>query len=162
MQHIELKPAGKPDYQCIENLMQFYNYDFTDWIPLPFGQDGFFAIRPKLDYLSNPTTIPFVILVDGEIAGFVTVDDEVNAAGAKYNIGYFFVARRFRGAGVGTHVVRDLLSRFPGPWQIWHVRENLGAAAFWGRVVPQVSDADYTVHSLRIDDCNATLYRFDR
>jgi hypothetical protein len=54
MQHIELKPAGKPDYQCIVNRMQFYNYDFTDWIPLPFAEDGFFAIRPKLDYLSNP------------------------------------------------------------------------------------------------------------
>ncbi|CAB3740922.1 hypothetical protein LMG22037_06432 [Paraburkholderia phenoliruptrix] len=162
MPQIELKQAEKADHQLIVNLMQFYNYDFSEWVPLSFADDGFFAIRPKLEYLSSPTTIPLLILIDAQIAGFVIVDDEVHAAGAQHNIGYFFVARRYRGLGVGTRVVSDLLCKFPGRWQIWHVRENLGAAAFWAKIVPVVSDGKYVVHSLPIDDCNATLYRFDR
>lgn len=162
MPKIELKQAEKSDHQLIVNLMQFYNYDFSEWVPLSFAEDGFFAIRPKLDYLSSPTTRPFLILADGDIAGFLIADDEVHAAGAKHNIGYFFVARRFRGLGVGMQAVSDLLCKFPGPWQIWHVRENLGAAAFWAKVIPVVSGGEYVVHALHIDDCNATLYRFDR
>lgn len=162
MPNIELKLAGTPDHQRIVNLMQFYNYDFSEWIPLPFAEDGFFALRPKLDYLASATTSPFLILVDGEVAGFVIVDDEVHAEGARHNIGYFFVSRRFRGLGVGKQVVSDLLTRFPGAWQIWHVKENLGAAAFWAKVIPLVSGGDYAVHDLYIEDCNAILYRFDR
>ncbi|MGA3247717.1 MAG: GNAT family N-acetyltransferase [Paraburkholderia sp.] len=162
MLNIELKLAGTSDHQCIVNLMQFYNYDFSEWIPLPFAEDGFFAIRPKLDYLASPTTSPFLILVDGEVAGFVIVDDEVHCEGAKHNIGYFFVSRRFHGLGVGKQVVSDLLGRFPGAWQIWHVKENRGAAAFWAKVVPLLCGDDYAVHALCIEDCNAVLYRFDR
>jgi predicted acetyltransferase len=162
MPQIELKQAEQADHQVIVNLMQFYNYDFSEWVPLSFSEDGFFAIRPKLEYLSSPTTIPLLILVDAKIAGFVIIDDEVHVTGAQHNIGYFFVARRYRGLGVGTRVVSDLLGKFPGRWQIWHVRENLGAAAFWAKIVPVVSDGRYVVHSLPIDNCNATLYRFDR
>ncbi|WP_212745699.1 GNAT family N-acetyltransferase [Burkholderia sp. 4M9327F10] len=162
MPKIELKQAETSDHPLIVNLMQFYNYDFSEWIPLSFAEDGFFAIRPKLEYLSSPKTIPLLILVDDQIAGFVIVDDEVHVEGAQHNIGYFFVARRYRGLGVGTQVVSDLLGKFPGRWQIWHVKENLGAAAFWAKAVPLVSGGKYAVHSLRIDECNATLYRFDR
>ncbi|MEM5461878.1 hypothetical protein VSR69_45135 [Paraburkholderia phytofirmans] len=87
MPQIELKQAEKTDHQLIVNLMQFYNYDFGEWIPLSFADDGFFAIRPKLDYLASSTTIPFLILVDAQIAGFVIVDVEVHATGAQFNIG---------------------------------------------------------------------------
>ncbi len=71
MPKIELKQAEKSDHQLIVNLMQFYNYDFSEWVPLSFAEDGFFAIRPKLEYLASPTTIPLLILVDAQIAGFV-------------------------------------------------------------------------------------------
>src|ERR1700759_4873582 len=81
MPQIELKQAEKTDHQLIVNLMQFYNYDFSEWIPLSFADDGFFAIRPKLDYFASSTTIPFLILVDAQIAGFVIVDVEVHSTG---------------------------------------------------------------------------------
>jgi predicted acetyltransferase len=162
MPQIELRQAEQSEHQLIVNLMQFYNYDFSEWIPLSFAADGFFAIRPKLEYLSRSTTIPLLILVEAEVAGFVIVDDEVHVAGAQHNIGYFFVARRYRGLGVGTQVVSDLLCKLPGRWQIWHVAENLGAAAFWAKAIPVVSGGKYVVHSVDIDDCKATLYRFDR
>src|SRR5258708_21375117 len=71
MPKIELKQAEKSDHQLIVNLMQFYNYDFSEWVPLSFAEDGFFAIRPKLEYLASPTTIPLLILVHSQIAGFV-------------------------------------------------------------------------------------------
>ncbi|MFM0757306.1 GNAT family N-acetyltransferase [Paraburkholderia strydomiana] len=99
------------------------------------------------------------ILVDAQIAGFVIVDDEVHATGAQFNIGYFFVARRYRGLGVGTQAVSDLLRKFPGSWQISHVTENLGAV---GKGYPRFVRRQICRPFLEINDCNATLYRFAR
>eukprot|EP01030_Chromulinospumella_sphaerica_P006893 gene6893-6744_t len=96
---IELHAAQRDELQTIENLMQFYTYDFSEWVPLKLGEHGFFNILPLSDYWRQPATEAFLIRVDGELAGFVTVDDEIHVPDARFNIGYLFVSRGFRGQG---------------------------------------------------------------
>jgi predicted acetyltransferase len=159
---IELHAAQRDELETIENLMQFYIYDFSEWLPLKLGDHGFFNIQPKLDYWRNPTTRPFLITVDGELAGFVTVDNETHIVGAEHNIGYFFVSRRFRGQGVAKFVVSTLLNRFPGQWQIFHIDANQPARLFWARVMPDLTGGEFTLHHLPIDGYPCTVYRFKR
>lgn len=162
MPSIELHAAQRDELECIENLMQFYLYDFSEWLPLKLGDNGFFNIQPKLDYWRQPATRPFLIKVDGELAGFVTVDDETHIPGAEHNIGYFFVSRRFRGQGVAKFVVSTLLSRIPGQWQIFHIDANQPARLFWARVVPVLTEGLFTTHQLDVDGYPCTFYRFER
>jgi len=157
---IELHDAQHDELETIENLMQFYTYDFSEWLPLKLGEHGFFNTQPKLDYWRNPATRPFLIRVDGELAGFVTVDDETHLHGAQHNIGYFFVSRRFRGQGVAKFVVSALLSRFPGQWQIFHIDANQPARRFWAKVIPDLTGSAFTVHQLPVDGHPCTFYRF--
>ena len=159
---IELHAAQRDELETIENLMQFYVYDFSEWLPLKLGEHGFFNIQPRLDYWRNPATRPFLIKVDGELAGFVTVDNEPHIVGAKHNIGYFFVSRRFRGQGVAKFVVSALLNRFPGQWQIFHIEANQPARLFWAKVIPDLTDGEFTLHHLPIDGYPCTVYRFKR
>jgi predicted acetyltransferase len=109
---------------------------------------------------TRPSTQPFLIVVYGELAGFVCIDDEVTHPEANFNIGYFFVNRRFRGAGVGSAVVAQLLERLPGYWQIFHINENLPASAFWKKVIPLVTSGNFSAHSEHIEDHDCTLYKF--
>lgn len=160
MLSIELHSAQRDELECIENLMQFYMYDFSEWLALEFGERGFFSIQPKLDYWRKPATRPFLIKVDGELAGFVTIDDEVRSQGAQYNIGYFFVGRRYRGRGIGRFVVSALLKKFPGQWQIFHIDANQPARAFWARVIPDLTEGKFTRHQLSVDGYACTLFRF--
>lgn len=160
MPHIELHPAQRDELETIENLMQFYMYDFSEWLPLKLGEQGLFKIQPKLDYWRQSATQPFLINVDGELAGFVTVDDETHLPGAELNIGYFFVSRRFRGQGVAKFVVSALLSRFPGQWQIFHINANAPAREFWAHVMPALTQGHFTTHQLAVDGHPCTLYRF--
>ena len=103
MPNVELVAATREiDLLKIEKLMQFYLYDVSEWLPLSFGDDGNFFIRPKADYWANAGTHAFFISVDGEVAGFATVDTEVVDADTSFSIGYFFVSRRFMGTGTGT------------------------------------------------------------
>ena len=44
MPSIELHAAQRDELETIENLMQFYVYDFSEWLPLKLGEHGFFNI----------------------------------------------------------------------------------------------------------------------
>jgi predicted acetyltransferase len=101
-----------------------------------------------------------LIRVDGELAGFVTVDDDTHLEGAEYNIGYFFVSRRFRGQGVAKFVVSALLSQIPGQWQIFHIDVNKPARRFWAKVMPDLTDNQFTLHQQPADGYPCTFYRF--
>ena len=161
MTSIELHAAHRDDQATIENLMQFYTYDFSEWLPLTLGEYGLFHLRPLPDYWRKPATRPFLIRVDGELAGFVTVDDDVHLPGAHYNLGYLFVSRRFRGLGVAKFVMSTLLSRFPGQWQIFHIEANQPARLFWHAVMPELSTGQFTRHSLMVEGYPCTFYRFE-
>ena len=160
MHVVELLEAKGDGLNCIENMMQFYMYDFSEWLPIPFNSAGLFTLRPKEPYWAAPSTKPFLIMVNGETAGFVCVDNEVNHVEVNFNIGYFFVSRRFRGAGIGLAVVEKLLARFPGCWQIFHINKNLPAERFWKKVIPLVTHGDFSVRGEHIDDHDCTLYQF--
>ncbi len=140
--------------------MQFYLYDCNEWLPLLFGDDGNFFIRPKADYWADAGTHAYFISVDGEIAGFATVDTDVVDPDTSFSIGYFFVSRRFRGTGTGAVAAEMLLRRFPGVWQIFHVSANTGAGSFWGKVVPRQTQGSFAKRILEIDGYECTLYKF--
>nr|WP_314527581.1 GNAT family N-acetyltransferase [uncultured Pseudomonas sp.] len=161
MSLIELHVARRDDLDTIENLMQFYLYDFSEWLPLKLAEHGFFSIQTQLDYWRKPATQPFLITVDNELAGFVTVDDQTHLSGAQFNLGYLFVSRRFRGQGVAKFVVAALLSRNPGQWQIFHIDANQPARQFWAGLIPLLTSDLYSVHQRPIDGYPCTLYRFE-
>lgn len=158
MHHVELHPAQRDELPTLENLMQFYLYDFSEWLPLKFAEHGFFSFQLKDDYWRNPATRPFLIRVDDELAGFVTADNDTHIAGAEHNIGYFFLARRFRGQGVAQFVVSALLSRIPGQWQIFHIDANLPAQRFWARLIPELSGGEFTLQQREVDGYPCTFY----
>ena len=161
MPSIELHAAQRDELETLENLMQFYMYDLSEWLPLKLGGHGFFHIQPQQDYWRNPATRPFLIKVNGELAGFVTVDDDTHLPGAQFNMGYLFVSRRFRGQGVAKFVVSTLLRQFPGQWQIFHLDANPSARLFWATVMPGLSPNGFTLHQQKIKGYPCTLYRFE-
>ncbi|MGF0238462.1 GNAT family N-acetyltransferase [Rhodococcus sp. IEGM1300] len=157
---IELHAAQRDELQTIENLMQFYLYDFSEWLPLKFADHGFYSNQIETAYWRNPATRPFLIKVDDEIAGFVTVDDNTHIDGAEHNIGYMFVGRRWRGRGVAKFVVSTLLSQIPGQWQIFHIDANQPARLFWANAMAQLEGVEYTLHQQSVDGYPSTFYRF--
>jgi predicted acetyltransferase len=87
---IKLHAAIKDnELKCIENMMQLYNYDFSEWYPLKIKSNGFFAINSRTDYWMQPNVRSFIIFANEEIAGFAVIDDEVINADTNFNMGYF-------------------------------------------------------------------------
>ena len=157
---IFVRRALPTELSCVENMMQFYNYDLSESLDVNFAETGLYALRPKESYWAKPGVIPFVIFVDGALAGFAVVDDEVIQPASRYNMGYFFIARRYRGQGVGAQVATHLFAQFAGAWEVYFYINNKAASAFWNAMFSKPSAIDVVMSGQIIDSERCTLVSF--
>lgn len=152
--------ATAEDLPRIENLMQFYNYELSEWYPIDFAPHGLYALRPKDAYWSSPAVVPYTLRVAGQLAGFCVVDDEVQDGASQFNMGYFFVARRYRGLGLGLHFARSVINRHFGRWEVYHLERNAAAMHFWSKAIGHITGTPACARSEVIDDWPAVLFTF--
>jgi predicted acetyltransferase len=157
---ITLVEATPNDLPCIENMMQFYNYDLSESLPIEFAAHGLYQIQPKSAYWAQFLVAAFLIKVDGALAGFAVVDKELLETDSQYNMGYFFVARRHRGQGVARLAVEQLLAKFPGHWEIYYLKSNRPAAKFWHIALPLMDVGELLESERYIHGEFCTLFRF--
>ena len=157
---VTLRAADRSRWPAIENLLQFYNYELSRWYPIPFAEDGRYAIPSKADYLERAGTHPWLILVDGELAGLAVVDDELSDPRRAFNLGYFFVGQRFRGRGVGAAAFGGLLARYPGAWELYYLARNAAAAGFWPRAFERTGVRDVVVSDETLHGEACVMHRF--
>ncbi|HEX7886495.1 MAG TPA: GNAT family N-acetyltransferase, partial [Phenylobacterium sp.] len=147
---VELESAAD-QRATVENLFQFYVHDFADfWTErrVELGDDGLFPPYPPLAaYWSEPGSEPFLIRVDGHLAGFVLVNRHSHSGlPLDHAVGEFFVARHYRREGVGRDAALMAIQARPGQWELAVARRNTNAQAFWrhiaAAVAPSVEEID--------------------
>lgn len=158
--NIEIVPAARRRQSCVEELMQFYFYDMTSWAPLAFTPEGRFQTPCVEAYFTRPDHHPFLVRVDGDLAGFALVNNVVTSPESDHNMGQFFIARRHQRRGVGRHVAMEVFDRFPGAWEVYQVRENERAIEFWRCVVGAYTGGEYQEAPVRIRDVACVQQRF--
>jgi predicted acetyltransferase len=129
MTGLEVIPATLDQQPILGNLLELYAHDFSEFLPLDLGADGRFGYQPLLLYWSDPNRHPFLVKMDGTIAGLVLVKRE-----AVWDMAEFFVVRRYRRRGLGMEIAHAIWRRFPGPWEIRVMASN-PALHFWGRAI---------------------------
>ena len=157
---VSLHAATAADLTRIENMMQFYNYDLSESSPVELGENGLFTLRPKEAYWAKPSVKPYIAIVSGELAGFAVVDDEVVYPDAEFNIGYFFLARRYRRRGLAQQMASQLFRLHPGRWEVYHFASNAAADRFWAKAIVQVSFGQSRVEDIVRDEMRCRLHRF--
>ena len=123
----------------IDGLSQFYIYDFSELDPIgstvfSFTEHGAFSPLPDIDdYWGKDGAYALVIRFDGRAAGFVLINtlSHRNGQTVERNMGEFFVARQYRRSGIATEVLRLVLERYPGDWEVAVAERNSAAKAFW-------------------------------
>jgi len=118
--------------------MQLYQYDFSGIEEDYVNAKGEFEYKYLKYYWTEPKKrFPFVIYVDGKIAGFVLVKTHtmVTCRGEGYAIAEFFVMRPFRRHGVGMKAAFQAFDRFHGWWEVRQTEHNRVAHRFWRDVI---------------------------
>jgi predicted acetyltransferase len=119
--------AQKPDLwamyreYAIELAPMAYIVIVNDEIPAPDFDD----------FWQQPKHWPFWAVQDGKRIGFALirfVDDAMQMA-------QFYIVPEYRRGNIGLHFARDVIARHRGCWRIRQMAANVGAVAFWRRVV---------------------------
>ena len=137
---VELVETTANHRPILENLALFCTYDFSELIPRDVDETGTFG-GPGDGMLRGCWTDPrrhtFLIRAGGKLAGFAIVDDHSHPPDAsnRWEMGEFFILRRYRRLGVGERAARLLFRRFRGRWVVYTFPQNAGAQRFWSTII---------------------------
>lgn len=129
----------------IKHLMQFYLYDFTEFLNIPLAEDGRFPPYPDLAeyWSSGDAKLPFVFRRDDVPTGFALIDHMEDSSECDFYMAEFFVLRPFRRDGIGTYAAQQLFRMMPGRWKVTQVKSNVPAQLFWRKTVDSFTDGNY-------------------
>ncbi len=127
---IQLVPATPADYPAVTQLCAYYLYDLSEFTGWACPEDGQFrGCDAMFSAWASGTNYPYLLRVDGELAGFAAVG--IDVATREFYLQEFFILRKFRRQGIGTAVVAKLLAQFSDAWRIDWLAANHPAGAFW-------------------------------
>ena len=159
---MELVPATPRDQPVLLNLGEYYAYDFSELLGLDVGDTGRFGVDRLDRHFADPLCHPFLIRVDGKLAGFALQEGRSRLTGEAgiNDVAEFFVMRKFRKLGVGTRAACALFDRFAGSWEVRQVRANVGATAFWRKVIARYTSGAYAELDWNDEPFRGTVQRF--
>lgn len=149
---INLVRVKQEDELTLHNLIQFYIYEFTVFQEIRLEENGSYAPFDLKPYWTEPNLHAFIILYEGELAGFALIE-----SGEPNVILEFFVMRKFYRRGFGKMAAIKLFDQFPGKWSITQVEKNEPARNFWRKVIGEYTGGNYIE---RIDDQNRSIQEF--
>lgn len=142
---IDLLEAPIAEKETLANLLELYEYDFSDFDGKDVDEKGKYGYKYLDLYWVEPNRHPFLMKVDEKLAGFVLVN--LNDPEAKeeniHSIAEFFVLRKYRGKGIGEEAAIKIFDRFPGKWNVRQLTENKAAQAFWKKVIDRYSKGSF-------------------
>jgi len=131
MSNVAVHVATIDDKPIVAQLLELYAHDFSEFAKADVDETGRFGYRWLDNYWTETERHPFLIRVDGRLAGVVLV-----RAGRPHDMAEFFVMRKYRRAGVGRDAARAVFAMFPGEWQVRQQASNPAATAFWRTAIP--------------------------
>jgi predicted acetyltransferase len=142
---LSFQTAASEERALLENLMQFYAYDFSEVLEMHVGEEGRFADADLGSYWADAWRHPFLLRVGGHPAGFALIAERSKITGKSgiFDMTEFFVLRGFRRHGVGRAAAFAAFDSFEGRWEVRQREENPGATAFWRRVIDEYTRGDY-------------------
>jgi len=127
--NISLYKAGINDKGLLDNLLQLYLHDLSEYIPIEVGPTGKYEQNLSSQYVSSFEKSAFVIHAEYHIIGFVLVEPQ----GENLKINDLFVLNMWRGKGVGSVVVETLLQKGK-PLVCQFNSKNELAKYFWNNI----------------------------
>jgi predicted acetyltransferase len=148
---IEVSVATAADRTAAENLMQLYQYDFTEFDDNDVSKDGRFVEIDLDRFFGSDDRFVYFLRVDGQLAGVALVSDTWSVLDeADHFMAEFFVMRKYRRRGCGARFATELFERHRGVWEVAQMRSNVPAQGFWRKTIAAFTAGEYTEHD--VDD----------
>jgi predicted acetyltransferase len=130
--------AACPEQEpVLANLLELYAHDFSEWFDLRLRPDGRFGYPSLPLYWQEQGRWPFLVTVDGYLAGLalVSTGSRIDGDPRVLDMAEFFIVRGYRKRGIGAAVAHEVGRRLPGRWEVRVLEGNHPARAFWAAAV---------------------------
>jgi predicted acetyltransferase len=133
--NVELKPVPAEGKDILNNLLEKYNYEFSQYDKIPFGTDGLFHYLHLDAYWTEKDRAAYFIMAEGALAGFALINAHPECDHPlDWAVAEFFVAYPYRRSGVGSRAMEEIFRRHRGVWHIKYHPENTASAVFWNGI----------------------------
>jgi predicted acetyltransferase len=138
--NVDLRPAEFPEKPILQHLMQLYLHDFSEFDGADVNELGLYEYIYLDAYWQEPERLPFLIRVDGKLAGFALVRQLAESC---FDLAEFFIMRRYRGLGVGRLASTWLFDHLAGEWHVAQEETNGPSKIFWGKVIREYTAGEF-------------------
>jgi predicted acetyltransferase len=145
---LNINPAKASERDVVENLLQYYLHDFSEFTRVAMNAHGRFEYPYLAHYWRDPHRWPLLIRQNNYIVGLALVrQDSDPVDGQPYReMAEFFILRSYRRLGLGCAAARMIFERFSGPWQVAVLHSNEKAQTFWQAVTSTHVGSQYQRH----------------
>jgi len=100
---VELRQAQIDDREILSNLLENYDYEFSQYDDRDVNKLGLYGYKYLDFYWTEEKRWAYFIIVDEKLAGLVFVSDhaDVEDIGTDFSVSEFFVMYKYRRKGVG-------------------------------------------------------------
>lgn len=143
---VDVRSAKQREAPILENLLQLYLHDFSEFEGIEIGEDGRYQYPYLGHYWEDPARYPFLIRVDGQLAGFalLRVESDPMSGQQAMDVAEFFVLRSYRRQGIGARAAQRLWDLFPGQWHIRVLNSNQVGYSFWKETIGKFTNARFS------------------
>ncbi len=159
---VEVVRALPEQQSVLANLLELYAHDFSEFAAMEIKDDGRFGY-PRLPlYWIEPHRHPFLIKADGQLAGFIFVQQESQVSGDRkvWDVAEFFVLRSKRRRGVGIEAAHQVWRKFRGRWEVRVVWHNQAAQEFWRNAVSEFTGQEAVARLFERDGTRWHVFSF--
>jgi predicted acetyltransferase len=159
---VELIETGPEHQSCVENLLELYIHDFSEFVPVDVKEDGRFGYPDLPLYWHEPCRKAFLARVEGKLAGFALVTRGLGLSGDSevWDMAEFFVLRRHRHHGVGAELAQRIWRLHPGMWQVRVRTNNVPALRFWESAITKFAESPATLQDSKVQEVAWKVFSF--
>ena len=143
--NIRLEPVLIKDKAILRNLLEKYNYEFSQYDMRDINNRGLYGYYDLKSYWARENHWAYFIMVNEKLAGFVMVNNHpvVRETVTDFQIYEFFVLYKYRRLGVGKQAVMQILDKHKGRWQLRCHPKNISSVRFWDNVINEYTKGQY-------------------
>jgi len=143
--NVLLREVQLAEREILANLFEKYNYEFSQYDNRDVNKLGLYGYQYLDYYWVEDRRWAYFIEADGNLAGFVMVNDfpEAEDTETDFSVSEFFVMYKYRRQGIGKRAFFMAADLHRGRWQLKRHPKNTGSVYFWDNAVDEYTKGEY-------------------
>lgn len=164
----QISAAQYSEKLILRNLLELYSYEFSELDGEDVNEFGLYDYEYLDHYWTDTDRFPFLVRVDGKLAGFVLLrrasyihGELAESQQAPMSVAEFFVVRKYRRKGIGSQIITNIFDQFPGRWEVAQMAGHHVAQSFWKRVIRDYTNGEFDEVFVNSENWNGPVQVFE-